>query len=219
MKKENYEIIIAAHEFPHPHTTKTSVNYASMWAGAHLRPIPASTPQLEREASWFRKTAAKFRSQFPQEPWLGILPLRGVEYLAVPSEAYQNLVRSEDTFTKETAFENLRVLNEKELPDGVALGFEYDTFCVNAPVYCMALLRKFLVRGGKTINRNLKSEWEAFSLESNVRLVVNASGMGFGDSKSFPTRGAYIYTNYKLDDTYEIPQARSVSFQTHSTKP
>lgn len=142
-----------------------------------------------------------------------------MEYLAVPSEAYQNLVRSEDTFTKETALENLRVLDEKELPDGVALGFEYDTFCVNAPVYCMALLRKFLLRGGKTVNRNLKSEWEAFSLESNVRLVVNASGMGFGDSKSFPTRGAYIYANYNVDDTYEILQVKSVSFQTHSTKP
>ena len=27
-----------------------------MWAGAHVRPIPASTPQLKREAQWLKET-------------------------------------------------------------------------------------------------------------------------------------------------------------------
>lgn len=76
-----------------------------------------------------------------------------------------------------------------ELPEGVKLGFEYETYCINAPFYSANLLRKFIVQGGKTVQRDLKSEWEAFILAPDVKLVVNASGMGFGDAKCFPIRG------------------------------
>ncbi|KAJ2966136.1 hypothetical protein NQ176_g10289 [Zarea fungicola] len=77
----------------------------------------------------------------------------------------------------------------------IHLGFEYDTFCVNPPVYCANLLRSFIVRGGKCVERHLHSEWEAYDIAANVGLVVNASGMGFGDSKCFPTRGQTVLTN------------------------
>lgn len=158
-----------------------------MWAGAHVRPIPASTPQLRREAKWLKATVAELEKHRQNEPGVGIRRLPGIEYLEDPPDDY----RKQDalTFTTETGLPGYRKFDAHELPQGVKLGFEYETYCINAPLYSANLLRKFIVQGGKTVQRDLKSEWEAFILAPNVKLVVNASGMGFGDAKCFPIRG------------------------------
>lgn len=182
-------VLIVAAELPQPISSLTSVNYASMWAGAHLRPIPVDSAQLRTEAKWFRCTVKTLRKQLQKEPWAGILPLRGIEYLAAPSNAYREFVQDRTTFYEETLLEEMQVLEKDQLPHGMAMGYEYNTFCLNAPVYCMSLMRKFLLRGGKTLIRKLSSEHEAFTIAKDTKLVVNASGVGFRDPKSFPTRG------------------------------
>lgn len=185
-----FNVTIVAREWPTSipgAPTKHSVHYASMWAGAHVRPIPASTPQLVQEAAWLKRTAQVFGNQSSQSPFLGVTKCKGVEFLEAPPAAYA--AQTHDSFTAETGLDSYRKLDAAELPEGMQLGFEYDTFCVNPPVYCANLLRSFIVRGGKCVEGHLRSEWEAFDIVANVGLVVNASGMGFGDSKCFPTRG------------------------------
>ncbi|KAJ4179170.1 hypothetical protein NW755_012638 [Fusarium falciforme] len=174
--------------------TTHAVDYASVWAGAHVRPIPASTPQLAREAAWLKQTVQHLRGQAEREPWIGITPLPGVEYLETPDEAYQTWLGG--SFEAETGLMGFRELPTSALPQGVAQGFEYQTFCLNAPVYCTGLLRKFLLQGGRTLKRNLASEWEGFSVAPDVAAVINASGVGFGDLKCFPTRGQIVLTNH-----------------------
>ena len=169
-----------------------SADYASMWAGAHVRPIPASTPQLKREARWLKETVSEFGRQLASEPWGGIARTLGVEHLEAPPAEYSQ--QTAQSFEAETGIAGYRVLGRDEVPEGVQLGFEYPTFCVNSPVYCANLLRKFIARGGKTLHRDLRTEWEAFAVRPNVRFVVNASGIGFGDPKCFPTRGEFQFT-------------------------
>lgn len=164
-----------------------SVDYASMWAGAHVRPIPASTPQLKREARWLKRSCAEFAAISEKEPWAGLTRVRGAEYLEAPSKAYLDL--NEETFASEAGLPGYRQLDKTELPEGVSFGYEYETFCINSPVYCLHLLRKFILRGGKTLSRDMRAEKEAFYLRPNVLFVINASGTGFGDPKCFPTRG------------------------------
>ncbi|QPG94242.1 hypothetical protein C2857_005462 [Epichloe festucae Fl1] len=176
-----------------------SADYASMWAGAHVRPIPATTPQLRQEAKWLKATVAEFDRQVAAEPACGVTRAAGIEYLEAPDEGY--LKQDASAFAAETGLSGYERYEPAELPDGVALGFEYDTFCINAPVYCEALLRKFLLMGGKTMKRDLKSEWEAFSITENVKLVINASGTGFGDPKVFPTRGQTVVTDIDVPAT------------------
>ncbi|KAI1260533.1 FAD dependent oxidoreductase [Xylariaceae sp. FL1019] len=191
-----YEILMVARDWPDGVAGgpfHTSINYASMWGGAHVRPIPADTPQLRQEAVWLKKTAAELDRQRKSEPWLGISKTLGREYLEAPSPAY--LRQDAKSFAEESGLAGYRALPLAELPSGVALGFEYQTYCVNPPLYCTNLLRKFIRRGGKTLHRTLRSPVEAFSLASNVALVVNASGIGFGDPKVFPTRGQTVLTN------------------------
>ncbi|KAL4724447.1 hypothetical protein ACLX1H_009062 [Fusarium chlamydosporum] len=198
---EQTSVILVAKEWPTsipgapiPH----SADYASMWAGAHVRPIPASTPQLRREAKWLKATVAELEKHRQNEPGVGIRRLPGIEYLEDPPDDY----RKQDalTFTTETGLPGYRKFDAHELPQGVKLGFEYETYCINAPLYSANLLRKFIVQGGKTVQRDLKSEWEAFILAPNVKLVVNASGMGFGDAKCFPIRGQTVLTNLTAAD-------------------
>ncbi|KAF7561629.1 hypothetical protein G7046_g2520 [Stylonectria norvegica] len=170
-----------------------SVDYASMWAGAHVRPIPASTPQLRREAKWLKHTVSELAQHLKSEPWAGIRQVPGIEYLEVPPLDYEK--QDAASFAAETGLPGYRKYAVDELPEGVRLGYEYETYCINAPLYCGSLLRKFVLQGGKTLSRDLKSEWEAYSVTANVKLVVNASGVGFGDPKCYPIRGQTVLTN------------------------
>ncbi|KAH7309695.1 FAD dependent oxidoreductase [Stachybotrys elegans] len=171
-----------------------SVDYASMWAGAHVRPIPATTPQLKREAKWLKQTVAELGRQVDAQPWLGITRTPGIEFLEAPDEGYR--LQNHESFSQESGLPGFRILTPSELPKDVVLGFEYETYCINAPVYCRSLLRKFVLQGGKTVNRTLASEWEIFSLPFDVKFVINASGNGFGkDPKCFPIRGQTVVTD------------------------
>ncbi|KAM0420380.1 hypothetical protein ACHAPT_011799 [Fusarium lateritium] len=187
-----------------------SADYASMWAGAHVRPIPASTPQLRREAKWLKHTVAELERHRQSEPWVGIRRLPGIEYLEDPSPEY--LKQDTQSFAAETGLSGYRKYESHELPDGVRLAFEYDTYCINSPLYCSNLLRKFILQGGKTVQRELKSEQEAFTLASNILFVVNASGMGFNDTKCFPIKGQIALTNLAAADKTITKQLKDGSW-------
>lgn len=190
LDRSKFDVLIVSQEWPTsiPGAPSThSVNYASMWAGAHVRPIPASTSQLVREAAWLKRTVKVFDAQSRQTPSIGVTSCKGIELLEAPSGDYEQ--QTAESFSFESGLKNYRKYSPSELPSGVRLGYEYDTYCINAPVYCANLLRKFIVQGGLALQQRLTSEWEAYGIVPNVRLVINASGIGFGDAKCFPTRG------------------------------
>lgn len=162
------------------------MDYTSPWAGAHYRPIPDTTAQAKREASQGQRTYEQFKTLSASEPDAGIKFVEGIEYLENPPAEYL------DKDVVDTAYSHLdefRVLDGSELPAGVRWGARYRTFVVNSPVYCAFLLRKIVSNGGRTKECTLSSLEEAFSLDSHVRAVVNCSGRGFGDPKSFIIRG------------------------------
>ncbi|XWW98379.1 hypothetical protein V2A60_006379 [Cordyceps javanica] len=194
--EDEIQVLLVAREWPGSipgSPSQHSANYASMWAGAHVRPIPATTAQLRREAKWLKETVAEFHTQLETEPWSGITRTLGIELLEAPDDGYRE--QDARSFLEETGLPRYRKWSESELPKNVVLGYEYETFCVNTPVYCQALLRRFILQGGKTLCRDLKTEWEAFGIHKNVVLAINASGTGFGDPKYFPTRGQTVVTN------------------------
>jgi D-amino-acid oxidase len=77
----------------------------------------------------------------------------------------------------------------------VKWGVEYETWVINSPVYCAHILRKLILKGGRTKQYTLANVKEAFSLAQNVRTVVNCSGLGFDDPESFIIRGMF-YKSY-----------------------
>lgn len=128
-----------------------------------------------------------FAEQAATEPWLGVVEVPGVEYFENPSSEVQVLDAAK--FESESGLKHFQSIAKDKLPKGVELGYEYTTYCINSPLYCMALLRKFLLNGGTIRKAEVQCEEEAFAIAPGVRLVVNANGMGFGDKACFPTRG------------------------------
>ncbi|RDA88103.1 hypothetical protein CP532_6850 [Ophiocordyceps camponoti-leonardi (nom. inval.)] len=203
----NHKLVLIAREWPSlpvPGASTASVNYASMWAGAHVRPIPATTAQLQREARWLKRTTTEFKRKTEEdEPLCGITRTGGIEYIEEPSSAY--LSQDADGFEEQSGLDGYRRIDASELPQGVTLGFRYETFCLDPPLYCDHLLRRFLLGGGKAVRKDLGSEWQPFVAEEDdqqqqqqqVVLVINASGIGFGDVRCFPTRADTVTRQHK----------------------
>ncbi|PYH97981.1 FAD dependent oxidoreductase superfamily [Aspergillus ellipticus CBS 707.79] len=175
-------IILAAREFPH----HTSINYASPWAGAHYRPVPGSTIQFTREETQAKRTYEHFKTLASHEPGSGVQSIQGIEHLENPPQEYLDPENIRNAYGHLDGFSQL---TEEECPPGVKWGVQYKTFVVNSPVYCAYLLRQFVLKGGRTRGYTFQDPREAFHLASAVKTVVNCSGMGFGDEKSFIIRG------------------------------
>ncbi len=121
----------------------------------------------------------------------GITFLPGIEYVDDPGETYLAL---DEARARRLSLPDFRVLPPGELPPGARWGCAYRTWCVNPAVYCCFLLRRFGVRGGRCVRREVREPRELFALPGlgAVAAVVNCSGIGFGDDKVFVTRGTYL---------------------------
>lgn len=110
----------------------------------------------------------------------------GIEHLEAPGAEYLDKNAVDIAYGH---LDDFRVLDGAELPPMVKWGAEYKSYVVNSPVYLAYLLRRIVENGGRVRQCTVSSLEEAFTLEPNVRAVVNCSGMGFGDEKSFIIRG------------------------------
>ncbi len=121
----------------------------------------------------------------------GISLRRGFEYFDDPPD---DIKRLNPDRAAELGIERFTLLPQDELPQGVKMGYSFQTWCVNPMVYCCFLLRRFTLQGGKILKRELKCPEEALAFPDyrHIKFIVNASGNGFNDSKSFITRGMAV---------------------------
>ena len=175
-------ILLVARDFP----ADTSINYASPWAGAHYRPVPGSSPQALKEANQAQRTYDFLKRVSAEEPGAGVEFIQGIEHLEAPPPEYLDKQSVQNVFSHLDGF---RALQKEEVPAGVVWGVQYGTYVVNSPVYCAHLLRKFVLKGGETRQYTLANLKEAFSLAVGVKTVINCSGTGIEDPKSFIIRG------------------------------
>ncbi|KAJ9646116.1 hypothetical protein H2204_000778 [Knufia peltigerae] len=184
-------VLIIASEFP----GDESINYASPWAGAHYRPIPALTAADIRAQKLMTVTNAVLRTQASTHPEAGIRFMEGREYFEDPPGSYVGLQGGYgDT-------DGFRVLHKSELPSGVQWGCTYQAWSLNSPVYCAFLMRRFIHRGGKTLRMRLVSLQEVPHIAPKSEVVVNCSGVGFGDPECFPTKGQTCLVKNACDRT------------------
>lgn len=184
-------LLLVARDFP----SDTSINYASPWAGGHYRPVPGSSPQALREAKQAQRTYEIFKRVAADEPAAGVKFVQGVEHLEAPPPEYLN---PRDLHNAYSHLDGFRFLSSSEVPVGVKWGVEYGTYVINSPVYCAHMLRKFILKGGSTKRCTIANVNEAFMLAANVKTVVNCSGLGFEDPKSFIVRGMSPHKNLQF---------------------
>ncbi|EHY57852.1 hypothetical protein ABEF95_014293 [Exophiala dermatitidis] len=195
-------IVIIASETPS--TSSPSADYASMWAGAHYRPVPGSTPQLQQETRLAHRTAQRMQQIAKQNPEAGVELLLGVEYLEDPPKEVLAL-KTGDIY----AFPNdeFRILDQAALPEGAKWGCQYQTYCVNVKIYCEWLANRFVSRGGRILQHRLSSAAEVFEFAQlknigRVHTIVNCSGRNFDqDPKVKYIRGQTVLVKQQYDKT------------------
>ena len=181
---QSKSVLIVARDWP----SDESIQYTSPWAGAHGRPMPVETPLDSEHEECSRVTYKVMLDQANEDPGCGIKFIDGYDFLVKPSDGYLKLKGGYANV------EGFRLLDKNEfIDDEITFGAKYRTWCLNPPVYCAYLLRKFRIKGGITKRRTLMSIEEAFSLAPSVEVVVNCSGFGFGDPLVYPVRGRLIF--------------------------
>jgi len=201
-KDPKCKVVIMATELPT--TPSPTADYASVWAGAHYRPIPGTIRQLEDEAELAIRTAEIMKRIARETPEAGVGTMPGIEYLDDPPEANLTL-KTGDVYAGPD--DHFRVLEKAELLPGAQWGCEYDSYSVNVPVYSKWLLDKFITGGGQVIQHKLKAAEEAFDCAQEAGLgtvstVVNCSGRNFDrDPRMNIIRGQTVLVRQQYDKT------------------
>ncbi|PGH29747.1 hypothetical protein GX50_07501 [[Emmonsia] crescens] len=195
LPRQKYHILLVSEFFS---TDGLNPSYPTTLAGAHYRPIPATTPQLKYEACLARSTYKRFKKLAAEHPEFGVEFLEGIDYVsgeAAPS--YKALL------PEYVDIEGFRVLEANEKPEGVEFGARYETYTIDPEVYMVHLLRRFKLAGGEVQRLRLKSVEEAFEIGGNrrVKMVVNCTGVGIDDPKSFIIRGQTCLVSNPCDKT------------------
>jgi hypothetical protein len=158
--------------------------------------VPGKSPQAIQEAAWAKRAYEVFQKIAAEEPAAGVQFMPGVEYFEDPPKEYVDAIADLQNSAYAHIVSSFRRLSPTELKnDAVKLGIRYWTYCVNSPVYCAHLLRKFVIKGGQTKQYTLSTLEEAFSLATNVKTVVNCSGLGFADPNSYIIRGLRFFSS------------------------
>lgn len=194
-------IIVLASELPTD--ISHSPDYASAWAGAHYRPIPGSSPQLDFERKLAQRTY-EFMKQISRDESTGVKLVQGIEFLEKPSATFLEL-KDGDSYAGQD--DDFRLWPVERLPKGVRWGCEYRTYVVDVNVYCARLLAEIEKNGGRVIRRKLNNAEQAFSTArelgfGKVSIVVNCSGRNFdSDPAVFITRGQTCLVRKSYDKT------------------
>ncbi|KAF2968049.1 hypothetical protein GQX73_g5530 [Xylaria multiplex] len=197
IQEAGHSVTIVAKDFPSGFETidaATQINFTSPWGGAHNRfilppPGAASDSQEAREHSMALLTWEEMHALHNRHLEAGITLMKAYDYFEAPEIAQTSL--TEDRAQNEFGMKGFRFHSKEELPKGVQLGYEYDTWSLNPMVYCAFLLRRFAYRGGKILKREIRDPLEVFEMKDLAPFdaLINASGIGFGDPDIFITTG------------------------------
>lgn len=165
-----------------PWDDNVPANYASLWAGAHSRPVPPTTEQSKQHYqralvtyNWFKKLIAESPDDADKA---GIKLLKGYERTpwsnTVVYEGYDDFV-------------------------GIGPGeCSYNTWVLNPPLFLAWLVEKLKALGVEFERKEVTSLDEV----AKDGIVINASGTGIGDSNYFPVRGQTFLLDVPADHKY-----------------
>ncbi|KAI1331037.1 FAD dependent oxidoreductase-like protein [Xylariaceae sp. FL0255] len=197
IQEAGHEVTILAKDFPSGFETidaATQINFTSPWGGAHNRfilpPLGAAPESVEvRDHGFSLLTWEKMHALHASNPESGITPVKAYDLFEDPEPVY--LALTPEIAAHEYGIKGFRFQTGNDLPRGVTLGYEYDSWSLNPMVYCAFLLRRFAFRGGKIVKREIRDPQEVFYMKdlAPFDVLVNASGIGFGDPNIFIITG------------------------------
>jgi D-amino-acid oxidase len=155
-----------------------------------------------------RETYQELEKIARENPDAGVDFVPAIEYFDVADAT--SFLAEENGYTEWPGF---RILESTEYPskhNSIQLGVTYRSWILNSPVYLQWLQMRAEKRGARFMKAELTDMQHAVSLyrESQLReskagiiAVINASGRGFDDRDSFPSRGQFIIVSNQCDET------------------
>ncbi|KAJ5359973.1 D-amino-acid oxidase [Penicillium concentricum] len=198
------KITVIARELP----GDVGIDYASPWAGAHFRPTPAKTEEEQQEQAWMRHTYQEFEKIAKDYPEAGVDFIPAVEYFDTADAT--SFLAEENGYTTWPDFRILDPAEYRSQHPSIQLGVTYRSWVLNSPVYLKWLQTRAEAQGTRFIRAHLTDPKQAVSvyLENKsqdetgyISAVVDASGRGFNDPNSFPSRGQFIVVSNHCDKT------------------
>ncbi|CAI7656054.1 uncharacterized protein N7487_003289 [Penicillium crustosum] len=198
------KVTVIARELP----GDVGIDYASPWAGAHFRPTPAKNEDEHREQDWMRQTYQEFEEIAKNHPEAGVDFIPAVEYFDT-ADLTSFLAEAHGY----TSWPDFRVLHPAEYPPqhpSIQLAVTYRSWVLNSPVYLKWLQTRAEAQGTRFIRAHLENLKQCLSVyrmnksqdeSDHVAGVVDASGRGFDDPSSFPSRGQFIIVSNYCDKT------------------
>ncbi|KAL6939925.1 hypothetical protein ACO0RG_003774 [Hanseniaspora osmophila] len=192
-RKTKPSIKIVAKHFPLKDINDYTSEYTSPWAGAHFRPFPhrlnvddVTYSSDKRESGYTRETMNFFHAnkKYLEQHASSVQIMKGQDFLENPTPEYVNLLSgynsaSLDGFKQATP----PTIASKTETARISFGYEYNTFCLNAPEYLnflMQEIKKLSIQYDipvEFVNETVSCLKYA-SAKYEASLVFNCSGLG-----------------------------------------
>ncbi|KAH7322455.1 hypothetical protein B0I35DRAFT_389355 [Stachybotrys elegans] len=185
------KIVIAAKYLP----GDSAKDYTSAWGGANW--FPAARDNGPHE-DWEAITYRKFKEIAVTRPESGIQPMNIRWHYEQPIEDVGIMTPATGKLWFEELVGGLKKIEQEELPDGCAFGFEMASFVINVQQYLPWLQSEALKLGIPVHRRVFRHIKEAFEAYPNTTAVFNCTGIGalklggVEDNKIFSARGQII---------------------------
>ncbi|KXG51583.1 D-amino-acid oxidase [Penicillium griseofulvum] len=201
---KHMKVTIIARELP----GDVGIDYASPWAGAHFRPTPAKTDEERKEQAWMRHSYQEFEKIAKNHPEAGVDFIPAVEYFDTTDAT--SFLNEENGYT---TWPDFHIIDPAQYPSqypSIQLGVTYRCWVLNSPVYLKWLQTRAEAQGTGFIRAHLTDLEQAVSVyletksqdeSDHVSAVVDASGRGFNDPESFPSRGQFIIVSNHCEKT------------------
>ncbi|KAH8710967.1 D-amino-acid oxidase [Beauveria bassiana] len=201
--RRGYPVTVVARELP----GDWDIDYASPRAGAHFRPVPVKTKQDAFENTMMLETYEELKriADDPDIEDAGVALITAVEYF--------DTTPTEDELDMFAVWPEYRLLEPDEMPtEGTAksikAGMTYSAWVIDTPTYLGWLQGQAESLGAIFVRSRLGAVQEAAFVAQEHRpdlampkIVVNASGTGFGDTRCFPTRSQYMLISNSYHST------------------
>ncbi|KAK9476884.1 hypothetical protein V1514DRAFT_310452 [Lipomyces japonicus] len=209
LARNGYDVTVIAKFMP----GDFDIEYTSPWAGANWMSFVKDDPVL---ASYDAVTYKVFKNLLKEHPEAGIWHRKCIVYtrskdLQKDNALLGDIIKPRPWFAD--VVDNFQQIEKSELPDGMALGTRFDSFCLNVQIYLPWLQSQGIAAGIKFNTVSIGHINEAFALHASglpAELVVNCTGLfasklgGVEDKDLYPARGQTVLVRNTVSHMYTV---------------
>ena len=184
LQRRGFDVTIYAKDLP-PHTTSNISG--ALWGPVEVSDHDKTTPEYREQFA----RAARLSHRYFQELVGDYYGVRWIEIYALSDEAPVNSSSTGSQSSIRDLYPDMRTLSAGGHPFAAPYVRRYSSMLIEPPVYLNAVMRDFLLAGGRIVIREFDSVQAVLALPEQV--ILNCTGLGAGtifhDEELMPIKG------------------------------